>query len=156
MKQLTIVIPYRGKDGENTEWNDHIQEIPSLVFTYSNILTDWWASDFNLGVNCVFLDTLCLLVIAPMLIGPSTARQILFSTFICISDNQSWYTPAITRFPYTMQFTCTIRFLESQYCKAFEIFRSAVSGFLPFKWLVDTGAIHISTSCKKEKKMKRN
>lgn len=114
----------------------------------------WWASDFKLGMSCEFLDTLGLPAVAPRLVGSSTARQIQFSIFICISENQSWYTPEITWFPHTAQFTFKIHFLVSLQYKAFEIFRSAVFGFLPLKdWLTE-GLYIPSSGCKQEEKLK--
>lgn len=112
----------------------------------------WWASDFKSEISSVFLDTLGLPAIVPRLMGSGTARHIQFSIFICVFENQSWYTPEITCFPHPVQFTCKIHFLESLQYKAFEIFRSVVFGFLPLNdWLTE-GLYKPSSGCKKEEK----
>lgn len=112
------------------KWSHMIDSFSSFYFyLYKYPHWVWWASDFKLGISCVFLDTLGLPAIAPRLMGSSTAKQIQFSIFICVFENQSWYTPEITCFPHTVQFTCKTHFLESLQYKAFEIFRSAVFGF---------------------------
>lgn len=116
----------------------------------------WWASDFKLEISCVFLDTLGLPAIAPRLMRSGTARHIQFSIFIWVFENQSWYTPEITCFPHTVQFTCKTHFLESLQYKAFEIFRSAVFGFSAFKWLVDREAIQTLQWLQEGRKITRN